>query len=345
MSNRGGGDIAAASFVFEFYLRAVGSLIQGAQNTVVNAVENGFFGKKFHFRLGRMDIHIHCGGRKSQMQYAGGEFAHHDLISVGFFQCCHQQLGLHRAVIDKEGLQIPAGAGIRGLGDVARQGVLLPAAFHLHHFCTFPAVNAVNGSFQSTGSGGGKGLLSVPDEGEGHLGVCQGLHLHGSGYPAAFDRICFHEFHSGGGIKEQVTDDDSGAIGASGLGFFGNGAGFQMQTGACDRAGGFSHQVNAADGCDGGQGFATETHGGNSGQILSGAQLAGCMAQEGGFGILGSHAAAVVGDPQEGHAAITNLNGHLGRTGIHSIFQQLLDNGCRPFHHLTGGDEVGNMGG
>ena len=59
--------------------------------------------------------------------------------------------------------------------------------------------------------------------------------------------------------------------------------------------------------------------------------------------VLGRHTAAVVGDPKEGHAAVPDLYGHLAGAGIHCVFQQLLDDGGRTLHHLTGGDQIGNM--
>ncbi len=68
------------------------------------------------------------------------------------------------------------------------------------------------------------------------------------------------------------------------------------------------------------------------------------MLQESGTGILGFHAAAVVGYPQEGHTAVADLHGDFGGPGIHGVFQKLLDNAGGPFHHLTCGDQVGNMG-
>ena len=67
------------------------------------------------------------------------------------------------------------------------------------------------------------------------------------------------------------------------------------------------------------------------------------MAQKGGAGILGFHAAAIVRDPQKGHAAVLDLHGDLGGTGIHGIFQQFFDNTGGTLHHLTGGDQIGNM--
>ena len=68
------------------------------------------------------------------------------------------------------------------------------------------------------------------------------------------------------------------------------------------------------------------------------------MAQKGGAGVLGGHAAAVVRHPQKGHASVPDLDGHLGGSRVHGVFQQLLDGAGRPLHHLTGGDQVGNMG-
>ena len=69
------------------------------------------------------------------------------------------------------------------------------------------------------------------------------------------------------------------------------------------------------------------------------------MAQEGGAGILGGHAAAIVRDPQKGHAAVPDFKGDLGGTGIHGVFQQFLGNAGGTLHHLTGGNQIGDMGG
>ena len=96
--------------------------------------------------------------------------------------------------------------------------------------------------------------------------------------------------------------------------------------------------VSGSDGGDGGKSLTTEAHGGNGSQILCGAELGGGMTQKGGFGILGSHAAAVVGDTQKGHAAVPDFHGDLGGSGIHGIFQKLLHNAGGTLHHLTGGN-------
>ena len=173
----------------------------------------------------------------------------------------------------------------------------------------------------------------------------QRLHLHSGSDAAAFHGVGLHELHTGGGVEEQITDDDGGTVGTSGFRFFHDISCLQTQTGAGQAAGSFGHQINTADGCDGSQRFATEAHGADGGQVFCGAQLGGGMAQESRFGILLFHAAAVVGDSQEGHAAVLDFHGNFGSTGIHGIFQQFFHNAGRTFHHLTGGDQIGNMGG
>ena len=49
--------------VLEFHLGPVGGLVQGTQNTIVDAVENGLLVEKFHLGFGRMHIHIQGVGR------------------------------------------------------------------------------------------------------------------------------------------------------------------------------------------------------------------------------------------------------------------------------------------
>ena len=69
------------------------------------------------------------------------------------------------------------------------------------------------------------------------------------------------------------------------------------------------------------------------------------MAEEGGGGLVGGDAAAVVTDPDEGHAAVLNFHCDSGGSGINGVFHEFLDHRGRAFHHFAGGDEVGHMGG
>ena len=55
---------------------------------------------------------------------------------------------------------------------------------------------------------------------------------------------------------------------------------------------------------DGRERFAAEAEGADAGKVLFFADLARRVAQEGRAGVVRGHAAAVVGDAQEGHSAI-----------------------------------------
>ena len=68
------------------------------------------------------------------------------------------------------------------------------------------------------------------------------------------------------------------------------------------------------------------------------------MTEKGRLRVVGAHAAAVIGDAQEGHAAVLNLHGNVSGSGVHGVFQQFLDDAGRTLHHLAGGDEIGHMG-
>ena len=68
------------------------------------------------------------------------------------------------------------------------------------------------------------------------------------------------------------------------------------------------------------------------------------MPQKGDAGILGRHAAAVVGHTDHGGAAVPDLDRDLVGTGVKGVFHQFLDDRGRALDHLAGGDQVGNMG-
>ncbi len=69
------------------------------------------------------------------------------------------------------------------------------------------------------------------------------------------------------------------------------------------------------------------------------------MAQEGGLRILGGHAAAVVRDAQEGHAAVLQLDGDIVRARVDRVLDQLLGGAGGTLHDLAGCDQVGDVRG
>ena len=64
----------------------------------------------------------------------------------------------------------------------------------------------------------------------------------------------------------------------------------------------------------------------------------------GGLRLGGGDAAAVVGNPDEAHAAVLDLHGQGVRPGVDSVLHELLDHRRGPLHHLAGGDQIGHVG-
>ena len=73
------------------------------------------------------------------------------------------------------------------------------------------------------------------------------------------------------------------------------------------------------------------------------AQLAGGVALEGEQRIVAQHAAAIVDDADQPPAAALDLDADIGRSRIERVFEQFLDHGGGPLHHLAGGDLVGDL--
>ena len=247
----------------KLHIRPVRGLVQRRQYAVVDAVKHRLFAEELYLCLGRVDVHIHGMGRKGQVEHTGGEFAHHQLVAVGLLQGGNQQPGFYRPVVDKEGLKIPAGPGIRGLGHIAGQGVAVPLALHRGHGGKVPAIHAVHRRLQGAVPGGGEHGFAVPHHLDGHLRMGQGLQLYRRRHPAALYGVGFHEFHPGRGVEEQIPDDNGGAVRASGLALLGDNAPIQMQAGAEEGPGGLGHQINSAYRGNGGQCLPPEAHGGD----------------------------------------------------------------------------------
>ena len=77
-----------------------------------------------------------------------------------------------------------------------------------------------------------------------------------------------------------------------------------MQSHAVRRALRTGQKVDLRHGRDGRERFAAEAEGADAGKVLFFADLARRVAQKGCAGVVRGHAAAVVGDAQEGHSAI-----------------------------------------
>ena len=176
----------------------------------------------------------------------------------------------------------------------------------------------------------------------GKLRVRQRQPLHHGKQCRSLYGVPFHKFHPGRGVVKQIPHHDGGTFGTACRRPLFHHTGFQPQADAFG-VGSFRQQIDFGHRGNGRQGFTAEAQRADGRQILFGAELTGGMAQEGRLHILRCDAAAVVCDPQIGHAAVLDLHRHLCGTGIHGIFHQFLGSGSRTLHHFTGGNQIRHM--
>ena len=313
---------------------------------MVHRVEHRFVRHELHHGLGRVDVHVHRLRRQGDVQHAAGELALQQPVAVALLHGGGEELALHQASVDEEQLPRPRAVARQGLGHEAADAHIAVAAGHRQQRQReIPAQRGVDGGQQLAVSRRVQHLLSVPQQLEGHVRVAQcQLCDHGGGR-AALGAVLLHEFHPGGGVVKQVADADGRAHRAARRRHLAGHAALQVQP--CARLGRrlAGEHVQPGHGGDGGQRLAPEAQRVDGGQVGGGTQLAGGVAQEGGGQLLRRHAAAVVGDAQIRQPALFQLHGHGGRTGVQRVLQQLLAHAGRTLYHLTGGDEVGDMGG
>ena len=281
------------------------------------------------------------------MNDAAGEFAHHLLVGVSLLQRGCHGFGLDVASVDKKVL-IGAGAAAahRHTGKAFYRDAALAAALNGQETQRqIAAQHAVKGRLELSVAGGAQLGFALFDESKGHLGVGQRLVLDYGEHRRALGGVPLDELQAGGRVEKQVADDHGGTHRAAAVLPFGDHAALQRQGNAQTRVGCAGHQIDPRHSGDRRQGFAAETQRADGLQIVLGADFAGGVAQKGHLGVLGRDAAAVVSDPDHGHAAAADLYRDAGRARVDGVFQQLLDYAGGAFHHLAGGNQIGHMRG
>ena len=114
-----------------------------------------------------------------------------------------------------------------------------------------------------------------------------------------------------------------------------------------DRAGGLigitRFQAHAGDGGNTGHSLTSKAEGGDGQQVVVVLELAGGVALKGQQGVVAHHSAAVIGDLDELAATGFDVHANAGGTCVERVFEQFLDHRGRAFHHLSGGDLVGDV--
>ena len=264
---------------------------------------------------------------------------------VGLLHGGPQQFGAHRPSVDEKLLHGPVGPGEGGLCDKPRHLHLPGAPVEGEQlFGKGAAVDGVEHRHHVAVSRGIQPFFSVFDEFQGQPGMGQGHLFRRLLHIGSFGGVLFEELHPGGGVEKQVFDHNGGAVGAAGLLLLCDLAPCEGQMQPQGSLPGLGEQIHPGHRSDGRQGLPPEAQGVDAFQIPLPFYLAGGMAEESGGGVLRLHAAAVVGDPDIGDAALADLHRHSIGPGVQSVFQQLLHHRRRTLHHLPGGDHVGHLG-
>ena len=319
--------------------------LQSGLDGIVHRVKDLLVAAELDLLLGGVYVDIHRVEPGGQVEDAAGKFAHHLLVGVGLLQGGHHGAALHIPAVDKKVLVAPGAPAAGGQGDKAGHRHILPRALHRREAQGhIPAQHGVEGRLHLPVAGGEQLLLAVPEELDAHLRVGQGHPLHHGEAGRPLGGVLFQELEPGGGVVEQVAHHHCGALGAAGLFPVHHRAPLQGEGGPqilLRRAG---EQLDAGDGGDGRQSLPPEAQGADGLQIVLGAQFAGGVAEKGGLRLGGGDAAAVVGNPDEAHAAVLDLHGQGVRPGVDSVLHELLDHRRGPLHHLAGGDQIGHVG-
>ena len=319
--------------------------LQRRLDGVIHRVEHPLFRAEFDLLLGRVDVHVHGVEAGVQMQHAAGELAHHLLVGIGLLHRGGHGAAFHIPAVHKKVLIAPGPPAAGGQGGKAGDRHLLAGAADRHEAQgQIPAQHGVEGGLELPVAGGAQLLLPVPEEFDAHLRMGQGHPLHHGKAGRPFGGVLLHEFQAGRGIVEQVPHHHRGTLRAPRLVPGDHRAPLQGEGDPQLRPLSAGEQFHPGDGGDGRQRLPPEAQGADGLQVVFASDLAGGMAQEGGLRLPGGDAAAVVGDPDQGHAAVLDLHRHRGGGGVDGVFHEFLDHRRGPLHHFAGGDQVGHVG-
>ena len=207
------------------------------------------------------------------------------------------------------------------------------------------AERGIDGGSEHAVAGGMERFLAVLDKLKGNARVRKRQVSDETGNGACLRAVALHELKPRGRVVKKVANDDAGALRTAGVLHGAGDSALQMKGRAALRAVYAGKNIEAGNGGNGGKRLAAEAQRPDGGQILCRAQLARGVTQEGGGQLRSFDAAAVVADAEVCHAAALQLDRYGGRTGVHGVFKQLLDDAGRALDDFAGGDQISDVRG
>lgn len=348
-------------------------IAQGFANGLSDEATHAGFVAEFHFAFGGVDIDVDGGGIDFEEEAADGVAAFHEGVVVAFDEGEVDASVFDGPAIDEDMLFVACGAGDAGGADESPETNLSDVDGGGFRIIVSGLKAGDEAGLEVDGDQGSVGAMElsealsegvvarvgvgarhwgelpegalVLDEGEADVGVSESGEGEVMLDVGAFGFFAAEEFSAGGEIEEELADFDGGAVVAGG------GADVLDFAAVDDDLGAFAGGVvafaggegEAADAGDAGDGFASEAHGLDGGEVFGALDFAGGVAFEREEGVVAAHAPAVVGDSDEASAAGGDFDGDAGGVGVDGVFDEFLDDGGWALDHFTGCDLVGDL--
>jgi len=205
------------------------------------------------------------------------------------------------------------------------------------HFLSVQIVDAIQEGF------GGRqaiDLVVIDAQHEGDPNIRKSLEKEGMTDMRVFRLRGTEKLAACGHIEKEIPDGDVGSAGRARIAHLLDFAAKNQDFRPYGGVGAVGCERELGNGCDGGKGFPSESHGGDGVEILELTKLAGGMTLNAQQCVVAIHASPIVQNPDQSASPIHHFDLNACGSGIEGILDQLLQNGCRAFHDLARGNLV-----
>ena len=268
-----------------------------------------------------------------------------DKCAIGIADGIMDEIGGGRPAIDEDPLVAAGRPGFAGARDIAADpdaGLLVVDRQQVWH--QIASHQQADANPEITTRRREKDFAVIHQQLKADVGMRERLHQHAFLDMGILGGGRFHELAAGRQAAEKMADADIGADRTAAFAHLLHCAILDQHLGAGGGAGLPGLQVEPAHRGNARDGLPPESHRRDPLDVLGRPDLAGGMRFQAEDGVVGIHAATVIGDLDQGFAAVLALHGDPFGTGIDRVLDQFLDNGGRALDHLAGGDAVGDFG-
>ena len=301
---------------------------------------------KTHLALRRMDVHVHMPGIHRQRQHKAGVASLRQIGAVAFIHGMRNRGAFHPAAIHKQVLRSPRPRRRQRPADepfqMQRAVLLVHRRAGIHQRLSIDLLHPLP---QGPHGGIVRHRMPIVRQPEVDRGKRQRLPLDGLADVSEFRRGALEKLLPGRGVVEQVGDVDRRPRRRRGVPLFHQRAPVQTDLRAHRHTGRDGDDPNFRNRRDAGQGFAAEAHRLNGKEIGLRADLARRVTMKRQGRLVRSHAAAVIGHPDEAPPGLLDVDRHAGGPGVDGVFHQFLHHGRRTFDDFAGRDPVDHITG